>query len=144
MRPSRGFAAISAVFILVVLAGLGVALVTISSGQQRSQAYDVLGMKAYQAAHAGIENALYEVLRNGACPGTPSYPLTGSLSDFSVQIDCTPSAAVNDGGSITIYDITATSCNRPSATPPPLCPGTPGDGYVERELRASVCRGTAC
>ena len=139
MRPDRGFAAISAIFILVVLAGLGVALVTISAGQQLAQAYDILGMKAYQAAHAGIENALYEVLHNGACPGTPSYALGGSLSDFRVQIDCVgPPPAFNDGGSISIYQITVTSCNRAA------CPGTPGDGYVERQLRASVCQGAAC
>ena len=139
MRPDKGFAAISAIFILVVLAGLGVALVTISAGQQRAQAYDILGMKAYQAANAGMENALYEVLHNGACPGTPSYALTGNLSDFRVQIDCpNPAPSFNDGGSITIYQITVTSCNQAA------CPGTTGDGYVERQLRASVCQGAAC
>jgi MSHA biogenesis protein MshP len=139
MRRDRGFAAISAVFILVVLAGLGVALVAISGAQQRAQAYDVLGMKAYQAAQAGMENALYEVLHNGACPGTASYALSGSLSDFHVQIACPSSPpAFNDGGSMTIYDITVTSCNQA------VCPGTPGDGYVERQLRASACRGAGC
>jgi len=139
MRPERGFAAISAVFILVVLAGLGVALVTISSGQQRAQAFDVLGMKAYQAAHAGMEDAMYEVLHNGACPGTPAFALTGTLSDFSVQINCSAvPASFNDGGSIGVYQITVTSCNRAA------CPGTAGDGYMERELRASVCLGATC
>jgi MSHA biogenesis protein MshP len=139
MRRDRGFAAISAVFILVVLAGLGAALVSIFAGQQSGQAYDVLGTKAYQAAHAGMENALYEVLHNGACPATSSYALGGALGDFHVNISCPSSPpSFNDGGTITIYDITVTSCNRAA------CPGTPGDGYVERQLRASVCQGAAC
>lgn len=138
MRRNRGFAAISAVFILVVLAGLGVALVTISGGQQRSQAYDVLGMQAYQAAHAGVEDALYEVLRNSRCPPTPGYQLTGGLAAFRVDIVCAASPVLTDPGNISIYQITVTACNRGA------CPAAAGDGYVERQLRASVCSGGDC
>ena len=137
MRPDRRFAAISAVFVLVVLAGLGIALVTISSGQQRSQAYDMLGMQAYQAAHAGIENALHKTLRDDACPAAAPYQPAG-LSAFTVKIDCTPTA-ISDPGAITIYQITVTACN--AAVCPPA---TPPEGYVERQLRASVCTGADC
>jgi MSHA biogenesis protein MshP len=138
MRPERGFAAVAAIFVLVVLAGLGAALVTVFGGQQRSQAYDVLGMKAYQSARAGIENGLHQALRNGVCPpATASYDLGGQLSGFSVTIDCV-SSAHTDPGPMTIYEITATACNRPATT----CPANgAGDGYVERQLRASACRG---
>jgi MSHA biogenesis protein MshP len=136
MRPERGFAAVAALFVLVVLAGLGVALVTISSGQQRSQAYDVLSMRAYQAARAGIESGLHSALRNGACPPAPaSFALDGELAGFVVNIQCEPASTHSDPGSLTIYQITATACNRAS------CPATAAEGYVERQLRASACGG---
>ena len=51
-RARRGFGAVLAIFILVALAVLGTALVTIFSGQQRSVAFDSLGIQAYQGARA--------------------------------------------------------------------------------------------
>jgi MSHA biogenesis protein MshP len=137
MRPSRGFAAISAIFVLVVLAGLGVALVTISGTQQRTQAYDVLGMQAYQAAHVGVENVLFEALRNTRCPPTTAYSLSGGLSAFRVEITCagTPITDPVLNGT-TIWQFTVTACNNATCTP-----ATPPQGYVERQLRGSVCTG---
>ena len=57
---SRGFAIVSAIFLIVVLAALGVGIVVFSKAQQASSAYDVQGSRAYQAARAGIEWALYQ------------------------------------------------------------------------------------
>jgi MSHA biogenesis protein MshP len=144
MRPDRGFAAIAALFMLVVLALLGVALVTISGAQQRSQAFDVLGMKAYQSAHAGLDAAIAKILATGSCPAAaPAFPLPGAteLQGFYVNVSCTqPLPPYNDaGGTLTMFEITATACN--NAT----CPSSGGvENYVERELRATVCQGTAC
>ncbi len=56
---SRGFAIVSAIFLIVVLAALGVGIVVFSKAQQASSAYDVQGSRAYQAARAGLEWALY-------------------------------------------------------------------------------------
>jgi MSHA biogenesis protein MshP len=138
MRPSRGFAAISAIFVLVVLAGLGVALVTISGAQQRTQAYDILGSQAYQAAHVGVENVLFEALRNSRCPPTTAYQLTGGLSAFRVEITCDAPTVHDDPttNGTTIRQFTVTACNNATCTP-----ATPPQGYVERQLRGSVCTG---
>jgi MSHA biogenesis protein MshP len=144
MRPDRGFAAISAIFILVVLAGLGVALVTISGAQQRSQAFDVLGLKAYQSAHAGLDAGISTIINTGGCPPSGTFPIPGApgLSDFNINVSCTQIAGpVTDaGGTLNMFQVVVTACN--NAT----CPDTTGNvqNYVERQLRATVCQGTAC
>ncbi|MGE5758654.1 MAG: hypothetical protein ACM3W8_07285, partial [Sideroxydans sp.] len=67
-RLQRGFSIVSAIFILVVLAFLGVAMATFSTTQQQSAAMDVMGSRAYQAARAGVEWAAYNVSQ--MAPGT--------------------------------------------------------------------------
>jgi MSHA biogenesis protein MshP len=132
----RGFAAVAALFVLVVLAGLGVALVTLSSAQQRSSAFDALGSQAFQSARAGIEIGMYQALRNDACTNT-TVALGGALSAFSVQIECTITLHVEVAPPATrLFHITATACNRAS------CPAASDATYVERQLRVVVA-GTA-
>lgn len=143
MRRDRGFAAITAVFLVLVLAAIGAALVTISSGQARSQAMDVLGVKAYQSAHAGVEAAINTVLATGACPpaGPVAVGTAPALQGFNIGVGCTQFPAYNDaGGTLIMFEILVTACN--DAT----CPNnsTAGETYVERQLRATVCRGAAC
>jgi MSHA biogenesis protein MshP len=143
MRRDRGFAAITAIFILVVLAGMGAALVTIFGGQQRSQAYDVLGAKAYQSAHAGLDAAISTVIATGNCPaaGTFAVPGAPNLADFSFSVVCNGTPSLNDaGGTLKMFQISVTACN--NAT----CPDATGlvQNYVERQVRATVCQGSAC
>lgn len=128
----RGFAAVAAIFVLVVLAGLGIALVTISSAQQRGSAFDALGTQAYQAARAGVEVGVYQAVRNDTCANT-TLALGGALAAFSVQLQCTVTSHVEVAAPATrLFHITATACNRAS------CPGTADATYVERQLRAVV------
>ena len=129
----RGFAAVTAVFILVVLAALGVALLTISGGQQRSSAFDTLGSRAYQAARAGTEFGIYQALRNSSCPASTVLALPGGLSDFSVRVECASSQHTEAAPpAVTMYQITATACNRA------VCPAAADATYVERQLRVVV------
>lgn len=131
----RGFTIVSAIFILVVLAGLGAAILTVSTSQHIGSALDVQGAQAYQAARAGMEWALYQRLRNGAAytcsPAvTNSFALPAAattLSGFTVTVTCT--AHGDGGGGPTAYQIESTACNRA------VCPAaTPGANYVERRL----------
>ena len=129
----RGFAAVAAVFILVVLALLGVFLTNIFSGQQRTLAFDVLGAKALQSARAGIEIGIYEALKNSSCPAATSVGLTGNLAGFTVNVQCQATAHVEVGPpAVTMYRITATACNRVA------CPGAADATYVERQLRTTA------
>ena len=64
-KMQKGFSLITAIFLLVVLGGLGAVMMTFFSAQQQSSAQDVLGSRAYPAARAGIEWSVVQMLRNG-------------------------------------------------------------------------------
>lgn len=127
MKHLRGFAILSAIFILVVLAALGAFILSISSSQQIGSALDVQGARAYQAARAGIEWGLYRQLQEGSCTTASFTPTAATLAGFTVSVAC---VATPDGnGGPTVYEITSTAC---SQSP---CPSTaPGNLYIERRL----------
>ena len=134
MKRLRGFAIVSAIFILVVLAALGAFILNISSSQQIGSALDVQGVRAYQAARAGIEWGLYRQLQNGSCAATTSFvPAGATLAGFTVTVECTATADPGGFGGPTIYSIAATACSQPNAG---ACPNVanPGPLYIERRL----------
>lgn len=153
---ARGFSIVTAIFLIVVLAALGVFIVSVTGLQQSTQTLDVLGVRAYQAARAGIEWGAHQVLDPNntidAAPGqcaTPDMPacpgvagpgaLAGSLSVFTVTVTCTRTTAMEGNRSVWTYELVSTACNQPSAG---SCPntGTPAAGYVERRLTAVLSK----
>lgn len=135
MKPVRGFAILSAIFILVVLAALGAFILSVSSQQQIGSALDVQGVRAWQAARAGIEWGLHRELRSASCAGTSFVPPATTLADFTVTVGCV--ATLDGRGGPTVYSITSTACNQPDAG---ACPNTnnPGAFYVERQMEVSL------
>lgn len=134
-----GFLLPAAIFLLVILAGLGAYALNITSLQQATSTQDVQGARAYQMARAGVEWAAYQVLTPGTanlanCPASPS---NFNLEGFSVTVTCTRSADYFEQGSdhtIAMYDITATASF-----------GSAGSlSYVERQMQVTLskCRGT--
>ncbi|MDI6747882.1 MAG: hypothetical protein QMD17_12135 [Rhodocyclaceae bacterium] len=134
MKQLRGFAIVSAIFILVVLAALGAFILNISSSQQIGSALDVQGVRAYQAARAGIEWGLYRQLQDGSCAASTSFvPAGSSLSGFTVTVRCTATPDPGGFSGPTIFSVESTACSQPSAG---ACPNTtnPGPLYIERRL----------
>lgn len=143
VKRMRGFAIVSAIFILVVLAALGAFIVSISTSQQIGSALDVQGVRALQAARAGIEWGLYQQLplqrtnppTYATCAatfgtnGTFTFPAAAtSLQAFTVTVTCEPTSDPNGGP--TVYAIISTACNSAGS-----CPNTsPGNLYIERRL----------
>jgi len=101
-RLQRGFAIVSAIFILVVLAGLGAAMLTISTAQQLGSALDVQGSRAYLAARAGLEWSLYRVLLDTGYPNNTASTTSNQLTAAS---GCTSTAA--PGTSTTVSPLAA-------------------------------------
>nr|WP_315398983.1 pilus assembly PilX N-terminal domain-containing protein [uncultured Duganella sp.] len=146
---ARGVALVTAIFLLVVLSGLAVAVVSLTSSQQAGAAQDEQGARAYQAARAGVEWALFVSLQRGgvaanplACPATHSFtPPAPTLSGFTVTVACDGRAAgYRDGGPADTtaggYTITSTACNQPVNG---ACPnGAPGPDYVQRQITAQL------
>lgn len=79
-RHSAGFALIHAIFLLVVLAFLGVTMVTLSGVQSRTPLFALQGARAYQAARSGIE---WGIAKIPACTGS------ADNSGYTVAVTCT-------------------------------------------------------
>jgi MSHA biogenesis protein MshP len=132
----HGFAMVTAIFILVVLAMLGAFIATISSQNQVGAALDVQGARAYQAARAGIEWGLYQVLKAGTnncnSSGTGANVALPGITGFTVTVRCAQVVPTTDEAGIgALYNLTAWACNTTAAT----CPGTVSSlGYVERKI----------
>lgn len=110
----QGFLLPAAIFILVILAGLGAYALNITSVQQRTSLQDTQGTRAYQAARAGVEWAAYQVLNPGntALVNCPASPTVLNIDNFVVSVTCTRTADFNEQGSdhtIAMYDISSTA-----------------------------------
>lgn len=131
----RGFAIVSALFIVVALAALGTFIALVSSTQHAGNALDLAGARVRLAAQAGIEWGAANAFNAGACGA--AHTLATTVNGMTVTVGCTTVASGNttEAGLGTIYRIVATACNFPAAG---ACPGAAGPNYVERRLEALV------
>lgn len=122
---AAGFAMISAIFILVVLAALGAFGIGIASMQHLGSAYDVEGARALHAARSGLDWAAYRVTQNGSCATR-----TDTLLGFTVTVNCNKTGIY--------YRLLATACNRPNSSG--ACPNAsdPGNTYTERQVEMTI------
>lgn len=133
----QGFSIITAIFLLVVLSFLGVAMVSFSTSQHQSEAMDVMGSRAYQAARAGIEWQAHYVV-NSASNAAAAVPecgvnnlgvLGGTLAPFTVTVNCAAASHVEGATTFWVYDVSAVACTEA------VCPSVaPGANYVERVI----------
>ena len=165
-RAMRGFAIVSAIFLIVILAGLGVAMLVFSNNQQAASAYDVMGSRAYQAARTGIEWALYRRLNGGClqtagcqqswCSNTTAgsntvtqnvtMPSGTTLSPFTVTVVCTATLVSNVQRSdpisaaqtnLEVRNIDAFACIQPNASG--NCPSTAGGlDNIQRHVQVAI------
>jgi MSHA biogenesis protein MshP len=88
-QAQRGFSLVSAVFLLVVLAGLGVYAVRLNTLQQQTVTAGLRAAQAFHAARAGVAWGAYTALNGGGC-GTSTLNLTeGATAGFRVSVQCT-------------------------------------------------------
>lgn len=133
--PQQGFAAIAAVFLIVMLAALGAFMVSFSNTGQLTSAQDVQGSRAYWAARAGLEWAVVALPANPAlCPNTTSTLVAAgqgpaTVEGFTIQIRCAKNVYSEGAVTPTIYSIESRA----------LSGGSAGSvGYIERSVSASV------
>lgn len=143
-RRSRGVGIVTAIFLLTVLAGLGVALVTMFTGQRQAIALDEQGVRALQAARAGIEWGLFQHLnpRGGGCAdGSSNAVALGGevLAQFRVDVACEKVAgpAVAAGApSLDRWIIRATACAPAQDNACPASSNHPD--YVRRVIEVQI------
>lgn len=132
----RGFALVSAIFLIVILAALAAFITVMSTHQQVGHAADIQGARAYQAARTGLEWGLYNYRSGTPCAG--SFSPGGGLAGFTVTVTCAETSNDEAGSTVRIGRIVATACNQPSAG---ACPNAaPGNNYLERRLSVVVGR----
>lgn len=124
----EGFGIVSAIFVLVVLAALAAALVSVSSLQHAASALDLQSVRADQAARAGTQWGVSRILDTQAAPAAflpdcwsspESLTLTQDLAPFAVSVTCTgPASGTELTRTIGMYRISATAtigvANRPN------------------------------
>lgn len=132
MKPTRlaqhGFAAIAAIFLVLVLAAFGAFMVSFSNTQHLNTARDVQGSRAYWAARAGLEWGVAGVFATNACAAAST---TLTIEAFTVIITCPAPLVYTEGtATVTIFQITSVASS-----------GSVGAvNYVERSVSASVER----
>lgn len=124
MNRSRntGAALFTAIFLIVVLAGLGITVALISTTQQVSSAQGLDATRAYYAARARLERVIDDAVGGSCSSGQVS------LHGFTTEAICS-AVAVNEGGTnYSVYTITVIAYrgSRDAGT------------RVRREVRAQV------
>ena len=152
---AAGFSVVAAIFLLVVLSLLAGLIASVTGMQQASGQLDVLGVRAYDSARAGVQWGAYQVLDPNntlnpascsplampSCPASPTHlsSLGGSLAGFTVSVACTQTADTTEGNrNVRVFRIVATACNQPSGGSYPNA--APATDYVERQLQAVVSK----
>jgi MSHA biogenesis protein MshP len=113
----RGFALIAAIFLIVVLAALGVFAVRMAVTQQQTSSLALLEARTLAAAQSGIE---YGANRALASPSTCALSTTltlsgGALAGYTVVVTCNPTP--HTGTTSTSFALTATAFMGTYGTP---------------------------
>ena len=139
-RPQRGFAAIAAIFLVVVMAALGGFMLTFSNTQHLTSAQDLQGTRAYWAARAGLEWSIASASSLSSatvCPFDASMQLVASgvapasVDGFNLSV-CFSRGSFTEGATTpVIYRFTVVASS--SSTVGSI-------GYIERSISASMER----
>lgn len=132
-RRDRGFGLVMAIFVLVVLATSGLAMVSLAGVQRRTASLSLQALRAGQAARSGLQWAVHNAVVSGACPASTTLTLTeGGLQGFTVQVRCTSTTHVEAATTSTIFEIDAVGEY-----------GAFGSAdYARRRVRASLHQGS--
>ena len=128
VRHDRGFSLVSAIFLLVVLAGLAGYAVRVAVMQQQTVNLALRATQAFHAASSGVQWAAYRAVSAGFCgPDTVSLTESGT-NGFSVRAGCVQSVHTEGSSTVNVYviDVLAESGSYG------------GPDYVSRRLQAKI------
>jgi MSHA biogenesis protein MshP len=101
----RGFALMSAIFLLVVLGSLGAYAVRMGSVQQHTVDLALLSARAFHAARTGVEWGAHQAVNLGLCGATTLNLTEGGTTGFRVDVNCAQTAHIEAGNAIQVYVI---------------------------------------
>lgn len=121
---ASGAALITALFLVAVLAAIGIAMSRLSNVENDTRTKAVLASRVYYGAKAGLDWGIQQAIAGSACAtGTPA--LGAGLTGVSVSVSC---ASSTHGAGNLVYYVTSTATT-----------GTLGSAsYAERRMEATV------
>ena len=128
-RKQTGFSLVPALFLIVVLAALGVVAVRMSVVSSQTVVLAMQGSRADAAARSGIEWAVYEAVVNNSCAASTSLSLTeGGLTGFTVNVSCTSASFSEGQDTVTVYTVEAFAFSGAYGQP----------DYISRRVRTTL------
>ncbi len=97
-----GFALFNAIFLLVVLAAVGVFMVTLSGVGQYTSLWGLQGARVYHAARSGLEWGSVQAL-GGNCAASASFAVGG----FNVTVTCAATPFTEGLDNYNVYRLTS-------------------------------------
>ncbi len=103
----RGVGLLPALFVMIVGAVIGAALLQLVGGGSQVSGLQISGLRARAAAAAGLEWARYRIDRSNACAAGALNLSTGSLSGFVVTVSCVQTVHDDGGTPRAVYALNA-------------------------------------
>ncbi len=101
LKSEAGFTLVQALFILIVLALLGGAMVKLLGVQSSTSTFALQGTRAYQAARSGLEWGAARARAGASCNGSMT------IEGFSVTTACTSAVFIEATNTTTVYRISS-------------------------------------
>jgi MSHA biogenesis protein MshP len=121
-----GFALIAALFVLIVLAGIGVFALRANVAQRNATDLELSIARADSALHSGVEYAAARLSPPNACAALP--PILNLPDGFTVAFTCAPQAYTVNGVTVNVFTVDVTAVQGAYGAP----------GFVSRSTRARV------
>lgn len=134
----KGFSLVTAIFLLVVLAGLLGYMVNMSVVQHSTVVMAVRGAQAMQAARSALDYAIFQVLPAGnGCGNVAAAVNFGAtepaLQSFTVGLACATSIHGEGTTAVTVYELTAVATSGAY-----ILGGKANPDFVLRTIQATV------
>ncbi len=131
-KAQNGFSLVPALFLLVVLAALGIVAVRLSAVQQQTVVLAIQSARAYAAARSGVDWSAYQALVNGSCASSTLNLTEAGLDGFSVDTTCSSTTHAEGPNTVTVFVIDAFAWSGNYGAP----------DYVSRRIRSTVTDAT--
>jgi len=140
---NKGFSIVSAIFVLVILSLLGLAMVTINAVLQTTSVQASVSAQAYYTAVSGVEWATYQATgrcqddHDAICGNVSGTPTTTNfnLNGFAVTLTCDNFGTTFNDGNGFPYDLDSIVVTASKSANP----GSPDQ--ISRTIRATVTKG---
>ena len=120
----HGFGLVAAMFVIIIITAVITAMARLAETQNTTNSLAIQQARAYQAARAGLEYGVAQVLADGSCAGF-------GLDGFAIGVTCVAQAGVlvpEENQTVRFYAITASAEYGASGSP----------DYAYRRLTAVV------